>query len=554
MFEGRKMNFRLRSYQAESVRRVESEWREHRSTLLVLPTGSGKTVVAAEIIRRSFPRRALFLAHRKELVEQARDKIHAMTGWRVDTEMGEARADMSCMFGGPRVVVSTIQTQASGGDGGGRMSRFDPRIFGVVVVDEGHHSVSAQWRRVLDWYTKNPDVRILGVTATPDRADEEALGQVYETVAYDYEIQDAIHDGWLVPVMQQMVHVEGLDFSGCRTTAGDLNGEDLAKVMEYEANLHKVVSPACEIIGGRRTLVFCASVDHAERVCELFNRHRSGMAAWVCGETPADDRTRINADFRSGKVQVVCNCGIYTEGADFPAVEVIIMARPTKSRSLYAQMAGRALRPADAIAHDLNDHDSPDARRALIEASEKPSALIVDFVGNSGKHKLMSSVDILGGKESQHVRELAIKRMSDGKPMAVGAALEAAAEEAREEQARATARRAKMIARVKWTAQTVNPFDVFEIQPDQARGWDKGKRLSEKQAAILRKQGINPDDIPYGQAKQLLNELFRRWDAGMCSFGQAKVLRKRGLPTNITRDVAAGMINEIAAREGWRKK
>ena len=162
---------KLRPYQIESVRRVEAEWREHRSTLLVLPTGTGKTVVFSEIIRRAFPRRALVLAHREELVFQAREKVQAMTGWRVDVEMGEARAEMACMFGGPRVVVSTIQTQASGGDGSGRMTRFDPRMFGVVVVDEGHHGTSASYRKVLDWYTEgNPDVRVLGVTATPDSA------------------------------------------------------------------------------------------------------------------------------------------------------------------------------------------------------------------------------------------------------------------------------------------------------------------------------------------------------------------------------------------------
>ena len=167
---------KLRSYQIEAVRTIEAEWKDHRSTLLVLPTGSGKTTVFSEIIRRAFPRRALVLAHREELVFQARDRIQAMTGWRVDVEMGEARAEMACMFGGPRVVVSTIQTQASGGDGGGRMNRFDPRLFGVVVVDEGHHGTSSSYRRVLDWYKTNPDLRILGVTATPDRADEEALG------------------------------------------------------------------------------------------------------------------------------------------------------------------------------------------------------------------------------------------------------------------------------------------------------------------------------------------------------------------------------------------
>jgi len=545
---------RLRPYQSAAVTAVEAEWREHRSTLLVLPTGGGKTVVFSEIIRRAFPRRALVLAHREELVFQARDKVAAMTGWRVDVEMGEARAEMDCMFGGPRVVVSTIQTQASGGDGGGRMTRFNPRMFGVLVVDEGHHGTSSSYRRVLDWYTAgNPALKVLGVTATPDRADEEALGQVYESVAYDYEISDAIRDGWLVPIEQHMVHVEGLDFSACRTTAGDLNGADLARVMEYEANLHKVVAPSIEIAGNRRTLVFAASVAHAERMAEMFNRHRAGMAAWVCGKTDKDDRRRILRDFASGQTQVVCNCGVLTEGFDNPAVQVVVMARPTKSRSLYAQMAGRATRPADAIAHDLNDHDGSEARRALIEASGKPSCEIVDFVGNSGKHKLMTSVDILGGKTSERARELAVRRLGE-KPGRVDEALREGAAEAEEEERRAEAKRARLVARAKYTTSSVNPFDTLALSPVEPRGWDRGKRLTDNQAALLRKQGIEPDGMPYGQARQLLNELFRRWDGGLCSFGQAKILRKRGLPTDCTREQAKAYIDEIAKREGWKPR
>jgi len=543
---------KLRPYQHESVRRVEAEWQSHRSTLLVLPTGCGKTVVFSEIIRRAFPRRALVLAHREELVFQAREKVRTMTGWRVDVEMGEARAEMACMFGGPRVVVSTIQTQSSGGDGGGRMSRFDPRLFGVVVIDEAHHAPASSYRKVLDWYGTNPDLRILGVTATPDRADEEALGQVFESVSFDYEVLDAIQDGWLVPIEQQMVHVEGLDFSSCRTTSGDLNGADLAKVMEYEMNLHRVVAPAIEIAGNRRTLVFCSSVDHAERVCEMFNRHRDGMAAWVCGKTDKEERRKILSDFSTGRVQVVCNCGVLTEGFDNPGVEVVIMARPTKSRALYAQMAGRGTRPADEIAHELNDHESPEARRALIEASCKPSCLIVDFVGNSGRHKLMTSADILGGNVSEHAREMAVAKAGKGKPIRMNEALNEAAEAEEIEKAREVSRRASLTAKAKFTAQTVDPFDVFQVHPVGERGWDKGKRLSDKQAAILRKQGIEPDDMPYGQARQILNELFRRWDAGMCTFGQAKILRKRGLSTDVTRETAAQMIDQIAEKEGWK--
>ena len=544
----------LRPYQNRAVACIEREWRDHQSTLLCCPTASGKTVIFSEIIRRAFPRRAIVLCHRKELIDQAVAKIRAATGWRVDVEMGEHRADMSCMFGGPRVVVSTIQTQASGGDGGGRMTRFDPMLFGVLVADESHHSVSPQWRKVIDWYTKgNPGIKILGVTASPDRLDQEALGQVFETVAMDYEIHDAINDGWIVPVEQQVVHVEGLDFSHCRTTAGDLNGADLARVMEAEETLHRVVSPTIEIIGNRRALVFSASVDHAERMCELFNRHRPGMAAWVCGKTPTEERDKTNAAFRSGAVQVVVNCAIYTEGADFPGVSVIVMARPTKSRALYSQMAGRGFRPAESIAHELNDHESAEARKALIEASEKPSCLLLDFVGVSGRHKLMTSVDILGGNVTERVRELAIRRLGE-KPGRVDEAIAEAQEEEEAEKARAAAKRARLTAKATYKMQSVNPFDVFQIVPAPERGWDRNKQLTEKQQSLLAKQGISTEGMPYSQAKQLLNALFDRWDKNLCSFKQAALLRKRGMNTNVTRDEASKTIDEISRREGWKKR
>jgi superfamily II DNA or RNA helicase len=150
-------------------------------------------------------------------------------------------------------VVSTIQTQIAGRRG--RMNRFDPFKFDLLVIDEAHHSTAGSYRKVIDYYRQNPNLKVLGVTATPDRADEEALGQVFESVAYDYEILDAINDGWLVPINQQMVTIDGLDFSAIRTTAGDLNGADLAKVMEAEKNLHGIVSATLEIIGERRALV-----------------------------------------------------------------------------------------------------------------------------------------------------------------------------------------------------------------------------------------------------------------------------------------------------------
>ena len=538
----------LRPYQSAASDAIFKEWQENDSTLVVMPTGGGKTVLFADVIRRVFPRRALVIAHREELIFQARDKIQRVTGLSADVEMGEYRAEGG-LFGQARVVVSTIQTQCSGGDGGGRMAKFDPQRFGVLIIDEAHHATSPSYRRVIDYYRTNPALKVLGVTATPDRADEAALGQVFQSVAFDYEVLDAIHDGWLVPIEQQMVHVEGLDYSSIRTTAGDLNGGDLAAVMEAEKNLQQMASASLAIIGQRRALVFTASVKSAEMTAEIFNRHRSEMAAWVCGKTEREERRRVLAEFAAGKRQVVCNCGVLTEGFDDPGVEVILMGRPTKSRSLYSQMVGRSTRPLPGV---VDGPETAEARRAAIAASAKPSCLVVDFVGNAGKHKLVTSADILGGKVSEEAVELAVTRARKaGGPVKMAEALDEAEEELNEQKRLAeAARRARLVATARFTTQTVDPFDVLHIDPVKPRGWDATRQLTEKQRSLLAKQGINPDGISFSQGKQLIAEIFRRWDGKLCSFKQAKLLRRYGYSTDVSFAEASATIDALA-KNGW---
>ena len=540
----------LRPYQSAASDAIFKEWQENDSTLVVMPTGGGKTVLFADVIRRVFPRRALVIAHREELIFQARDKIQRVTGLSADVEMGEYRAEGG-LFGQARVVVSTIQTQCSGGDGGGRMAKFDPQRFGVLIIDEAHHATSPSYRRVIDYYRTNPALKVLGVTATPDRADEAALGQVFQSVAFDYEVLDAIHDGWLVPIEQQMVHVEGLDYSSIRTTAGDLNGGDLAAVMEAEKNLQQMASASLAIIGSRRALVFTASVKSAEMTAEIFNRHRPEMAAWVCGKTEREERRRVLAEFAAGKRQVVCNCGVLTEGFDDPGVEVILMGRPTKSRSLYSQMVGRSTRPLPGV---VDGPETAEARRAAIAASAKPSCLVVDFVGNAGKHKLVTSADILGGKVSEEAVELAVTRARKaGGPVKMAEALDEAEEELNEQKRLAeAARRARLVATARFTTQSVDPFDVLHIDPLKPRGWDATRQLTEKQRSLLAKQGINPDGISFSQGKQLIAEIFRRWDGKLCSFKQAKLLRRYGYNTDVSFAEASATIDALAKNK-WQK-
>lgn len=540
----------LRSYQNGAVEGAFNAFKEYDSTLIVLPTGLGKTVVFSEIVRRFQPARSIVIAHREELIFQAADKIRKVTGLEGAVEMGQYRADG--LFETPPYIVSTVQTQCSGGDGGGRMTKFLPEDFGLVVIDEAHHATAGTYKRVINYYRQNPKCKILGVTATPDRADEEALGQVFDSVAFEYQIMDAINSGWLVPIQQQMVTVGKLDFSGVRTTAGDLNQGELATIMEEEENLQGIAQPTVEICGDKRAIVFAVSVQQAERMAEIINRYRPDKADWICGKTDKDKRRRILADFKDGKLQFVVNVGVLTEGFDDSGVEVIVMARPTKSRALYAQMAGRGTRPHDSIAGLLGDCATDADRRKMIRDSVKPSCLIVDFCGNAGRHKLVSTADILGGNIDDEVIEAAaLKARQAGKP--VDMAEEIAKEQALAEERKRTEamRRASLKARAQFMLTSIDPFDAWDLTPAKERGWDRGKRFSEKQSMVLmQKIGVDPAKIPYCQGKQLLDEYFRRMSAGYASLKQTRCLRRWGVKAPMRFAEANRMIGRRA--QAWK--
>lgn len=551
------MAITLRGYQLTAADSIMREFEKVDSTLLVLPTGAGKTVIFSEIIRRFQPKRAMVLAHREELITQAREKIMSVTGLECDVEMADniVREEF---WGRKPVVVSTIQTQIAGCKGKGRMTRFKPDDFDLLVIDEGHHATADSYKRVIAYYRQNPRLKVLGVTATPDRSDEAALGEIFQTVAFDYEIVDAINDGYLVPIDQRMVHVHSLDFSKVRTTTkGDLNGSQLAEVMEREENMQKVASASLEIISDRSTIIFTASVKQAEMLSEIFNRHRSGMAGWVSGETPSEDRKNLLASFSSGKTQVVANCGVLTEGFDSPSVAVVVMARPTKSRALYAQMVGRGTRPLPGV---IDRFDTPEARKAEIEFSEKSALMVVDFTGNAGKHKLCSTADILGGKSTKEVIEEAKARLakSGSKMRMVDVIAEIEderqrAEEIREQQRQAEiSRRAALVAKATFSQTAVSPFNKFQVCFQAASPWDRQnrKQLSDKQRAIIKSVGVNPDEISVSCQKQLVASVMSKPSEKM-----EYHLKKRGLwKDGMTRAQAKTSMDQVAIKEGWTKR
>lgn len=569
--------FRLRPYQQRGSDRVLKEFGEVNSTLVVWPTGTGKTVLFADVIRRMQPQRALVLAHRKQLILQARERIEATTGLRCEIEMGELSVAPG-LFGNSPVVISTVQTQISQCGDMKRMGKFPHTNFGLLILDEAHRTASRSYLDVIAYYRQNPDLRILGVTATPDRHDEKALGKIFETVADDYELLDAIHDGWLVNILQKCVYIHGLDYSHVKTTAGDLNSSDLSEVMEAEEVSQRVIQASLECMYGvpqeslndlpiekwpnylntngkpKRTLVFTVSVKQAQIMSDIFNRVLPGSAAWVCGMTPDDQRASVLADFHTGVFNVVCNCDLFGEGYDHPGIECVIMARATKSRAKYCQQVGRGTRPLPGVVDGI---DSAEDRIKAISASAKKNLLVVDFVGNSGRHKLMTSADILSGNMQEEVIARAVKIAQKSKVALVMSEvledeeekLEREIEERRKADA---ARKARLVAKVRYTSKFINPFDVFEMHPAVDRGWHDGKILSEKQKNVLRAQGIDPDSLTYAQGKQLIGEIFRRWQGKLCSLKQANILKKRNLPVDVSWEKAKQMIDEIAKKEGWK--
>lgn len=572
----------LRPYQSECNQAVDDVLDNGaRSTLVVMPTGCGKTVCFSHTAHDWPSGKVLIVAHREELIFQAANKIRSITGDEPEIEMAEQWAETRGLFSKTNVVVSSVQTLNSGSrcelcSGAGceycldgqrrRMQRFEPEDFGLLIIDEAHHAPADTYLRMIRYFTRNKSLRVLGVTATPDRLDEEALGKVFESVAFEYGVLDAINDGWLVPIKQQWVVCENLDFSQIKTVAGDLNQGELEQVMIEEESLHQVTSPLIEIAGDRATLVFTVSVAQAELTAEILNRHKPDSAICIHGKTPQEDRRLLLKDYSRGRFQYLVGCGVFLEGFDEPRIEVVAMARPTKSRALYAQAIGRGTRPIEPPAIEL----TADARKLAIAQSTKPELLVLDFVGNSGRHKLICTADILGGAYPDEIVDAAVKAArQSGEAVDMTDELAKAQEAAEEKkrQAREAARRRDeeeaerqaqadkrkpVKAKSSHSATVVDPFDVFEIKARREPGWHKGRELTAKQKAYLEKCGINTNDLTFHQGSQLIGEMVERRKQGLCSYKQTKFLVKYGYPANTPAEAFETIFTAIK-NNGWKQ-
>lgn len=460
----------LRQYQSDGSDAVISKFETEQATMLVCATGLGKTRIACDVILRfqtiAPGKICVFVAHRAELIYQAAAAIREYTGLPVGIEMGFERADRS-LFSHDKIIVSTIQTQIAGRETK-RMHAFKPEDVALVIIDEAHRSAADSYLQILDYYKQNPNVKILGLTATPERADERTLGEIFPTIAYQKGILEAVSEGWLVPIVQEFVPVSGLDYSEIDTVRGDFDQRQLAALLEKDKIVAGICHPSLEIIFGmppktlssvalsrwpafikewrqdpehapRRTVIFTASVEQAKKCRDMLNGVVPGLAQSVDGETHKEIRKEILGRFKSGAVPVIINVGILTEGFDCPEIEVVIMGKATESLVVYSQQLGRGTRALPGIV-DHPDCDTAEKRKAKIKESRKKFLRVVDFCGNSGRHKVVDCFDVLCGGLPQEVIDRARSKTKDAQRKIVTAVLiNAQSELKREAQARAEA-------------------------------------------------------------------------------------------------------------------
>ena len=544
---------KLRPYQQDALNGICQALRECDSTLLCLPTGCGKTVVFASAAKLA-KKRVMVIAHRDELIQQGASKIHAVTGERPNIEKAEQYSNEGTMFPSKCVVASVQTLNARMGDGR-RVDRFDPDDFSLLIIDEAHHAVASSYRNVISHFQKNSGCKLLGVTATPDRSDEIALKEVFDSVAYEYSLLDATREGWLVPVRSMPARILGLDFSGVKDVAGDFNQGELSEIMEREGNLHGVADETVRRMGDRKVLVFCVSVAQSELLSEIFERHRPNCARFISGDTPPEERRQVLRDYAESRFQILVNCMVATEGFDCPDIGMVVVARPTKSRSLYAQMVGRGTRPLPNTVDGLAEAED---RRAVIASSRKKDCIILDFCANAGKHSLASLPDILGGKMSEDVIKRAKQHQEESadsdQPIDVIALLQRAELEIEEEEKerRDKERRRVVVGKAKVSVGEIDAFSVYGLS-NRGRDTFRVLPLTEGQKEVLRKQGVPFDRLDAWQQRELFKETVRRFKQNRCSFRQAKLLNRFGQSSDCSFDQAKAVIDRLA-KNNWRSE
>ena len=365
----------LREYQQEALANLRA-MRERKETIALLyqATGTGKTVTAV-LDAKSVGGKTLFVAHTKELVNQAYDAFTSL--WKETTvgKFADNIKETTC-----NVICGSVQSVAL------NLDNFAEDTFDYIIIDEAHHAAAETYQKILSYFKPK---FILGLTATPERADDVNILDIFKNTAHKLDIETAVELGALTTVRCIRIHTN-IDMTKVRFNSVQYNIRDLdVKICVTERN-KLIVDTWLKYVKDKRTVVFCASVKHAEQIAALFNDAGIDAVA-VSGSMKTSERNEWLTKFADGKIKVLCACDLLNEGWDCPQTEVLFMARPTMSKVLYMQQLGRGMRLSEG----------------------KPYLMVFDFVDNAGQYNAPYSMHRLFRLNRYHPGETVLGRKGE---------------------------------------------------------------------------------------------------------------------------------------------
>lgn len=515
----------LRPYQEEARLAIENEWNKgRRKTLLVLPTGCGKTIVFSMVAKDSVAKgnRVLIMAHRGELLEQAADKLAKATGLGCAVE----KAEQTSLGSWYRVTVGSVQSLMRPK----RLAKFDHGYFNTIIVDEAHHALSDSYQQVLAHF---PYAHVLGVTATADRGDKRNLGEYFDSIAYEYTLPRAIREGYLSPIKAQTIPLK-LDLSGVHISNGDYTLGDIDTALDpyLEQIADEMLAAGCM---ERKAVVFLPLVATSKKFTHILTS-KGFQAREVNGESK--DRAEVLEWFdNAGKGSILCNSMLLTEGWDCPSVDCVVVLRPTKVRSLYCQMVGRGTR--------------------LSPETGKTELLVLDFLWMTERHDLCHPAHLIA--QDDEVAQAMTKAIEDSPGMVDLEEVETKAkqdiiaqreESLAKELAAMRSRKRKLVDPIQFEM-SIQDADLVSYIP--SFDWELAP-ASDKQLKALEKFGIYPDEVECaGKASLLIDKLNKRRQEGYATPRQIRQLEGRGFQqVGRWSFVDANKLISVIAANGWR--
>ena len=511
------MGYKLRNYQKEAVNKILDHWKDNKTCLIVQATGTGKTIVFSAVAKNIVENngKVLILAHRDELVQQARDKILLAQDLNTGLEKASYHAN------GESIVVGSVQTLRNKS----RLQQYDPNYFSHIIVDEAHHVIAQQYQSVLHYF-KN--AKLLGVTATPYRGDKEDLSDVFDSITYEYSLIEAIDQGFLSSIVFKLIPIE-IDLRAVHQSMGDFQINELDSALDpYLEKIADVMVKECR---DRKTVVFLPLINTSIKFTNMLT-DRGINAVEINGKTK--NRKQILDDFDKGKIQVLCNSMLLTEGWDCPSLDCIVNLRPTRSETLYTQIIGRGTRKAPG----------------------KENLLVLDFLWQSEKYDLCKPAVLVAQNKEQE--ELINQYLLEDKEIDLKEALEKAKADivAQRESKLAKEisekrhRKGKLIDPIQYGL-SIKSEDLINYIPQFM--WEK-MPPTDNQIKTLKNNDIDTSSVPNrGYASRLIDRLITRSKLNFSTPKQIRLLERYGFQNvGMWKKKEATRIIGLISKNHWR--